>query len=463
MAPAPDPLERREIALRAVLEGLPDATVGADRDGRIVFVNALAEAQFGYRREELIGLPIETLWAERVRARYRRNLQLYFKLEHPMRFSERAYGRRKDGTEFVGEMSWGIVETDAGPLLLAIGRDISARLEAEERLRRQSEQQAAVSALGERALRGVAPADLSADGAERVRATLGADRVAVLEGPKEIAAWGAAEGAVSRARVSIHTGGDVHGTLVADSSRPNAFGEDEGAFLQAVANVLAIAFSRLHLEEQVRHQALHDPLTGLANRALCRDRIGHALAVSERAATAAAVLFVDVDNFKRVNDLFGHAAGDELLVALAERMVAAVRPADTVARLGGEEFVVVCESVDERTALALGWRVAAAVQEPIVVAVSEHQLAASIGIALGSGAGSDPDVMIGHADAAAYRAKERGTGRVELFDERLRRRAAEGLRTQSDLEGALEGAELELVFQPIVSLEADNRAVAHEA
>ena len=144
-------------------------------------------------------------------------------------------------------------------------------------------------------------------------------------------------------------------------------------------------------------------------------------------------------------------------------MVAAVRPADTVARLGGDEFVVVCESVDERTALALGWRVAAAVQEPIMVAGSEHQLAASIGIALGSGAGSDPDVLIGHADAAAYRAKERGTGRVELFDEGLRRRAAERLRTESDLEGALERAELELVFQPIVSLEDDNRPVAHEA
>ena len=133
-------------------------------------------------------------------------------------------------------------------------------------------------------------------------------------------------------------------------------------------------------------------------------------------------------------------------------MVATVRPADTVARLGGDEFVVVCESVDERTALALGWRVATSVQEPIEVAGVEHTVAASIGIALGTGAGTDPDVLIGHADTAAYRAKERGSGRVELFDERLRRRAAERIRTESELEGALERAELELVFQPIVSL-----------
>jgi diguanylate cyclase (GGDEF)-like protein len=249
---------------------------------------------------------------------------------------------------------------------------------------------------------------------------------------------------------------------VAASSREDAFGEEEGAFLQAVANVLAIGFSRLNLEEQMRQQALHDSLTGLANRTLCRDRIVHALALSDREGGNAAVLYVDVDNFKRVNDLFGHAAGDELLIALARRMEGAVRPADTVARLGGDEFVVVCEAIDERTALALGWRIAAAVQEPIEAAGTEHQLAASIGIALGSGAGTDPDVLIGHADAAAYRAKERGTGRVELFDEGLRRRAAERLRTESDLEGALDRAELELVFQPIVSLESGD-TVAYEA
>jgi diguanylate cyclase (GGDEF)-like protein len=354
-------------------------------------------------------------------------------------------------------MSWGIVETDQGPLLLAIGRDISERLNTEAQLRRQSEQQAAVAALGERALRGVGPQELSEEAAERIRATLRVDRVAVLDGPKEIAAWGAVETSVSRLSVPIHTGDEVHGALVAAASRENAFGDEEGSFLQAVANVLAIAFSRLHTEERIRHQALHDPLTGLANRALCRDRIEHALALSERAGSAAAVLFIDLDNFKRVNDLFGHAAGDALLIALAGRMTAAVRPADTVARLGGDEFVVVCEDVDERTALALGWRVAAAVAEP---AEGATPLTASIGIAFGRTGATDPDVLIGHA--AAYRAKERGAGRVEMFDERLRRRAADRVQTATDLEGALERRELELEFQPIVTL-ADGATVGHEA
>ena len=141
-------------------------------------------------------------------------------------------------------------------------------------------------------------------------------------------------------------------------------------------------------------------------------------------------------------------------------MAAAVRPADTVARLGGDEFVVVCEDVDERTALALGRRVAAAVQEPDSPGAT--QLSASIGIAFGTSADTDPDVLIGHADAAAYRAKERGSGGVEIFDEGLRRRAAERVQTETDLEGALERRELELVFQPVVSL-ADGTAVGHEA
>src|SRR3954468_6478290 len=144
---AEERLRRRETALRAVLEGLPDATVAAARDGRIVFVNERAADLFGYRAEELLGKPVSMLWAERVRKRYQRNMELYFATEHPLRFSTKVEGLRSDGSEFVGEMSWGIVETEAGALLLAIGRDISDRRAAMARLRRQSEQQGASAAL----------------------------------------------------------------------------------------------------------------------------------------------------------------------------------------------------------------------------------------------------------------------------------------------------------------------------
>ena len=219
---------------------------------------------------------------------------------------------------------------------------------------------------------------------------------------------------------------------------------------------------RLRGEERMRYDALHDPLTGLANRALCRERLIHALARASRDEGAACVLFIDLDDFKAVNDLYGHAAGDALLIALARRLVATVRPADTVARLGGDEFVVVCEDIDEGTAIALGGRLTEAIHEPLDVDGIEHRLSASIGIALGAAGRRDPDQLLNDADAAAYRAKAEGRGRVEVFDRRLRRHARERLRTAAALERALSLGQLRLAFQPIVSL-SDGAVVAHEA
>jgi diguanylate cyclase (GGDEF)-like protein len=162
----------------------------------------------------------------------------------------------------------------------------------------------------------------------------------------------------------------------------------------------------------MRHEAVHDPLTGLANRTLLRDRLEHALARSERERGATAVLFVDLDNFKQVNDAHGHAAGDATLVELGNRLQTAVRPGDTIARIGGDEFVALCEHVDEDSALAVGRRLLEAIARPFINGEVEHRLSASIGIALGH---SDPDVLLAHADAATYQAKAAGRGRIELF------------------------------------------------
>jgi diguanylate cyclase (GGDEF)-like protein/PAS domain S-box-containing protein len=458
---AQDRLRRRETALRAVLEGLPDATVGTGRDGRIVFANAHAEELFGHGPGELTGQPVQILWPEPVRERYTRNMELYFATEHPLRFTVRADGLRRDGSEFIGEMSWGIVETEAGPLLLAIGRDMTAYRDAMARLQRQSAQQAAVAALGERALAGADVADLAVEAVERMQGALpAATRVAVDRGGAPLAEWRADEPAGGEpVRVEIRTGGDVFGALEVTAT---AHGEDEQSFLRGIANVLATAMDRLRGDEQMRHDALHDPLTGLANRALCRERLVHALARMARDDGQACVLFVDLDDFKRVNDLYGHAAGDGLLVALGRRLVTTVRPADTVARLGGDEFVVVCEDVDEHTAIALGGRITEAIHEPLDIAGVEHRLTASLGIALGAAGRLDPDSLLADADAAAYRAKADGRGRVEVFDRKLRRHARERLRTAEALERALSLGQLRIAFQPIVSLDG-GAVIAHEA
>jgi PAS domain S-box-containing protein len=197
------------LAPAAILEGLPDAVVAATRDGRIVFVNALAEELFGFTREELVGGPLQTLWPERVRERYTRNMRLYFATEHPLRFSSEAWGLRRDGSEFVGEMSWGIVETTAGPLLLAIGRDMSERRAAEVRLR-------ALAAMGERALAGAEPGDLAVEAVELMRATLPIDggQVRLADG-----AVVASDGQVTREGVRLSMGAGDELLVVSSQTR----------------------------------------------------------------------------------------------------------------------------------------------------------------------------------------------------------------------------------------------------
>jgi diguanylate cyclase (GGDEF)-like protein/PAS domain S-box-containing protein len=390
-------------SLRAVLEGLPDATVASARDGRIVFVNTLAEELFGFKSEELIGKHVSTIWPERVRERYTRNMDLYFATEHPLRFSSEAWGLRRDGTEFVGEMSWGIVDTVSGPLLLAIGRDISERRAAEMRLR-------AVAAMGERALAGADPADLASEAVELMRVTLPVSSAEVRLGDGEVLA---ADGQSTEMPMRLTVGAEDE--LVVWLERE--LSDDEMSFLRAIANTLATALARLRTEERMRHEALHDPLTGLANRTLLRDRLEHALARSAREDALTGVLFVDLDDFKDINDARGHAAGDAVLVELGERLRLAVRPADTVARLGGDEFVVVCEEVDEAAAMALAGRLEEAIRQPLVVSGVEHRLTASIGVALGH---ADPDTLLADADTAVYQAKAGGGSRVNLFDGRRR-------------------------------------------
>jgi diguanylate cyclase (GGDEF)-like protein len=182
--------------------------------------------------------------------------------------------------------------------------------------------------------------------------------------------------------------------------------EDEAAFADSVADMLKAANGKLDIAEASRHAALHDPLTGLANRSLILDHLQLALARADRRSTLAAVIFFDVDDFKRVNDILGHAAGDELLVRIAERLRPAVRPADTLGRWGGDEFVVVCEDLGRASeASVIARRIAAAFEVPFTVRATELHVAVSIGVAVSGGTDDQPATLIHAADTAMYRAK----------------------------------------------------------
>ena len=209
---------------------------------------------------------------------------------------------------------------------------------------------------------------------------------------------------------------------------------------------------RKRLEKQLTHQAFHDPLTGLANRALFRDRVSHGLALARRDGRLLSVLFLDLDDFKKVNDSLGHHEGDRLLVAAAERFETCARNADTVARLGGDEFAILIENVAETDGpQGLAQRLTAVMLKPFLLSGTEVQINASIGIATSSG-GEDADDLLRNADVAMYTAKRLGKGRSEMYQSQMYAEIRERLELEAALRHAIEQRELTLVYQPIVSL-----------
>jgi len=299
-------------------------------------------------------------------------------------------------------------------------------------------EQRAIAHLARLALDGVGPGDLSAEALRLVHDVLGvdpADVIVVLDDRRLLVRMPAA--------VPL---------------------DDESAdFVAALVDVTEVAADRTDADAAARRLSLTDPLTGLPNRVLFADRLDHALARARRDGTQIAVLLLDVDQFKLVNDSLGHDAGDELLTAIAPRLLDAVRESDTVARLAADEFAVLCEGIQEDDdAIALGERIGASLREPMPVQGRELFVTASTGIVVSAdGAETTPD-LLSHADAAMYRAKEAGRGRVVLYDELTRGGWVDRLRMETDLRLALERGELSLVYQPIVDLR-DGRTRSVEA
>jgi diguanylate cyclase (GGDEF)-like protein/PAS domain S-box-containing protein len=213
----------------------------------------------------------------------------------------------------------------------------------------------------------------------------------------------------------------------------------------------------------LERQALHDPLTKLPNRLLLIDRACQAMARLHRSDGVVAMLFIDLDKFKAINDNLGHDVGDQLLVAISGRLSELMRDSDTVARLGGDEFVILAEEMEsEEEARALGERVIEAVNEPVPLASNEVAVAASVGISIAHDADVDPETMLREADVAMYRAKTAGGHKPEVFDERMRTELNANVQIEVQLRNALPQDELALVYQPILPL-AGGKALGCEA
>ena len=211
--------------------------------------------------------------------------------------------------------------------------------------------------------------------------------------------------------------------------------------------------TRKFLEDQLVHQAFHDSLTTLANRALVHDRLQQALIRARRSARSVAVLYCDLDNFKAINDTLGHTMGDRLLVKVAERLLTCVRPTDTVARLGGDEFAILLEdATGETEAFAVATRIQEALRAPIALDGRDVFVSASAGIAVSNDEDDTADSLISEADMAMYRAKARGVGGYERFHVAMRP-TADAIDLDTDLHHALARDELVVYYQPIIALE----------
>ena len=270
----------------------------------------------------------------------------------------------------------------------------------------------------------------------------------------------AADGIRAALAAPVSEHGQVVGSLVVATHQPGrTYSQVEREMLVAFAEHASLALTDAKTVEEKVHQAFHDSLTGLPNRLLLMDRLEHALARAGRTGTRVAVLFVDLDTFKTVNDSLGHAAGDELLRDAATRLLACVRSADTAARFGGDEFVVLLEDADDAAVAVTANRILETMNEPFLVQGREVLIGASIGIAVGS---DEADDLLRNADLALYRAKSKGRGQKQVFEPEMHVAMVERLELEGHLARALREDELVLHYQPIIDLRS-RRLVGVEA
>lgn len=468
---------RTEEKFRALLESAPDAVVIVDWHGHIVLINAQAEKLFGWPRAEILGQNIGELIPQRMRGRHRDHLRGYVRSPHPRAMGSRMelYGRRRDGSEIPVEISLGPLETDRGLLVSAAIRDITERKRAERALREAEER---FRTAFEEAPVGMALAGLDGRILQVNRALceilgyaseqLDAMMFASLLHPDDAMEDGTERrrliaGEVSRYRSErrcMHAGGhpvpvDVSVALVHEPG-----GEPQHMLIQ-----LHDITERKRFEGQLQYLADHDALTGMYNRRRFEHELDRELAQAARYGLAGALLAIDLDHFKYVNDTLGHSVGDELITKVGRIFAGRLRNTDIIGRLGGDEFAVILPRADEREASLVANSLLAALRDEMRVANADHprRVTASIGVALFDGTTGTGEEKLVQADIAMYDAKEGGRDRVEVYDSAQDRqeRMEARLRWSDRIRDALELDRFVLHGQPILAL-GDDPVPRHE-
>ena len=466
--PLPRALTSSEARLEAILEGAPIFVLVCDAAGVVTHFSG-GTTTFRRNPGELLGRTV---------------FELYPNASEGLAGTRSALaGEATDATVRVLDRWWQVHLTPQRSAegevvgMTAIGTDVTARVEAEERLRERDDFSRAI-------LDALPSATVVIDYEGRVLAANHAWSAGIAAGGADPSDFGV--GSLHRDSLGLFIADEdlarqaqegivrvvagEHAAFYIDYPRPR--GADDQWFSMRVTPFAAgngAVVSHVDITERKRvegaysFQALHDGLTGLPNRVLLCDRAAIAMARSPRRRTACALLFIDLDRFKMVNDSLGHGAGDVVLFEVAARLRSVCRPEDTVARVGGDEFCVLCEDLEgPHAAEEIARRLIASIAEPIMLGDREVGVGASVGIALSHEGDADVDALLRDADAAMYRAKLLGRSRWVVFDETMRRDALDRLEVEHGLRRALERDELLLHYQPVVDLRS-RRIIGVEA
>ena len=468
-------LRSSEEKFSTVFRLSPDIlTISSVESGILVDVNDAFVSTTGYTREEVTGRPVADirLWADPAE---REHLVDQLRRHAVARNFECTF-RMKNGEIRIGLLSAELVTIGGQACMLTVSNDITER-KAAQRALEASEERYALAARG--ANDGLWDWDLGTDRvyfSPRWRAMLGyADGEVGSTSDEWFRRVHAADVERVRATLEAHLQGrsdhfeSEHRMLCRDGtyrwvlSRGIAVRDGAGQAHRMAGSMTDVSL-RKAAEEKLLHEAIHDVLTGLPNRALFMDLLARSVARSKRRkGYLFAVLFLDLDRFKIINDSLGHLVGDQLLVGIARRLEKCLRPEDTVARLGGDEFTVLLDDINDLSdPTRVAERVHKELESPFHVGGHEVYTSVSIGIALSSPSYESPDQILRDADTAMYRAKALGRARHEVFDTGMHARAVALLQLETDLRRAIERREFRLHYQPIVTL-AGGRVVGFEA
>jgi diguanylate cyclase (GGDEF)-like protein/PAS domain S-box-containing protein len=447
---AQDALRKSEQRFRNLFQQAGDSILIADRQLRIAAVNGRACAHFGYTEEEMLGMSVRD-----IDSNFDYGTPLLDSLRQGQTHLLRILKRRKDGSTFPAEVHVSRFEDGGQEYFQAIVRDLTEREDAERQLR-ESEQRfreviemtpaGYVLASADGRILDVNPALCALSG--RSREDLAGSCLARLF---DAFPWDRLEHAGGAAvqgfeAVLRHADGHQLHVLFNGSVRRNAGGE-----LESVTGLMTDITGRKQAESRLQELATHDTLTGLPNRALLHERLQRMLEASAPGRSVA-VMFLDLDRFKEVNDSFGHEHGDVLLCEVAARLRKVLRPADVVARLGGDEFVVAADCGGNDAAAAIAAKLLEVLTLPVTVGAQDVVVGASIGISMFPRDAATREVLFQTADTAMYRAKAEGRNRYRFFEPAMTVAARARMALELSLRPALARGEFELHYQPRVDL-----------